>query len=310
MCSLRQCIWVAILIRFVSLVLSIFSSAVFVAEITAATLQITSPASGSTISSYQVLVTGTITPAPDAEVAVTINGIAAALDMNGKFAAVAPIMPQMTSLTVSMKDTKGNSLANETIAVAVQFSEPKVILQPRPTVGIAPLTVSFDVTSLVPVNQMSLDADGDGRVDMQGKTLSGQSFSFQKPGLYYPLLKVTDNGGNTYSTESLIQVVDAKSFDQLLQRKWQGFKDALRAGDIPTALLYIAQDERAEFRQMFENLTVPLSSIDQVLTAIRFVQIRGNTVEYEMLRTDNRGQLSYPVHFVLDRDGIWRIQNI
>ncbi len=310
MCSLRESIRVGILIRFFSLILSTFSTALFVPEITAATLKITSPAPGSTISSYQVLVAGTITPAPDSEVGVTINGIAAALDVNGKFAAVIPIMPQMTRLTAEMKDTKGNVLANETIAVAAQFAEPKVVLQSRPTVGVAPLTVSFDVTSLVPASQMSLDANRDGRVDIQGKTLSGQSFTFPKPGLYYPLLKVTDNSGNTYSTETLVQVLDSRSFDQLLQQKWQGFKDALRAGDISAALLYIAQDERAEFRQMFENLTVPLSSIDQVLTAIRFVQIQGNTVEYEMLRTDNRGQLSYPVHFVLDRDGIWRIQNI
>ncbi len=61
---------------------------------------------------------------------------------------------------------------------------------------------------------------------------------------------------------------------------------------------------------VFQNLTVPLSSIDQVLTAIQFVQATGNTVEYEMLRSDSRGQLSYVVRFVLDKDGVWRIQDL
>jgi hypothetical protein len=55
---------------------------------------------------------------------------------------------------------------------------------------------------------------------------------------------------------------------------------------------------------------VSLSSIDQVLTNIQFVQAIGNTVEYEMLRTDSGVQLSYLVRFVLDKDGVWRIQDL
>jgi hypothetical protein len=100
------------------------------------------------------------------------------------------------------------------------------------------------------------------------------------------------------------------TFDTIIQKKWQQFKSALRAGDVAGALLFIALDERTEFQGVFLNLTVPLSSIDQVLTNIQFVQARGYTVEYEMLRTDGGTQFCYSVRFVLDKDGVWRIRDL
>jgi hypothetical protein len=54
---------------------------------------------------------------------------------------------------------------------------------------------------------------------------------------------------------------------------------------------------------------VPLSQIDLILTDLRFVQIRDNTAEFEMLRSDERGRMSYLVRFVLDTDGIWRLKD-
>ena len=272
-------------------------------------IAIHSPIAGTVINNYSALVTGEFDTSLAPEVGINVNGIPAKLDME-TFSAIVAVGPQTTNLTATVTNMAGTSLASETIPVTAQASAPPLTLHPRPTEGIAPLTVSFDLTSLVPISQISLDANGDGTVDLQGSTLAGQTFIFQQPGLYYPTVHVTANNGVTYSAVSLIQVYDATSFDDLFQQKWQGFKTALRTGNTAAALLYIAQDERAEFQGVFQNLTVPLSSIDQVLTDIQFVQSRGDTVEYEMLRTDGRGQLSYIVRFVLERDGVWRIQDL
>jgi len=253
---------------------------------------------------------GSVNPPPGNQGAVKINGFVAAIDATGKFGAIVAVDAQTTSLTAVAIDLNGNSLATDTIPVTVHVSEPTLTLQSRPTQGIAPLTVSFDLVSLVPVSQISLDSNGDGTADFQGTTLQGQTFAFQQSGLYFPAAAVTDNNGTTHNTVALIQVYDAASFDGLFQSAWQGLKNALRDGDTAGALLFIAQDERAQFQGMFQNLTVPLSSIDQVLTNIQFVQVSGNFVEYEMLRTDGQGQRSYLVRFVLDKDGVWRIQDL
>jgi hypothetical protein len=59
---------------------------------------------------------------------------------------------------------------------------------------------------------------------------------------------------------------------------------------------------------MFNALTVPLTSIDQILTDIAFVKTTGSVMEYEMLRLEGGTQFSFVVFFALDEDGIWRIK--
>ena len=50
------------------------------------------------------------------------------------------------------------------------------------------------------------------------------------------------------------------------------------------------------------------SALDQVLTNITFVEQRGLSVEYAMVRQQNGLPYSYAVIFMLDDDGIWRIK--
>ena len=95
----------------------------------------------------------------------------------------------------------------------------------------------------------------------------------------------------------------------LLEAKWRELKDALRGGNVAGALQLVAESRRDRYREIFQNMTVPPSQVDLVLTSLRFVQFRDNTVEFEMLRTDERGQLSYLVRFVVDVDGIWRLKD-
>jgi hypothetical protein len=51
-------------------------------------------------------------------------------------------------------------------------------------------------------------------------------------------------------------------------------------------------------------LTIPLKDIDQVLGDITFKELLGRKVHYDM----TVGQESGLVVFVLDRDGIWRLE--
>ena len=82
-------------------------------------------------------------------------------------------------------------------------------------------------------------------------------------------------------------------------------KNALRTGDIPGALKYIAISRRSDYEKAFSNFTIPLSQIDKVLTNITFIEMKGETsAEYEM---DVTG-LAYLVRFGVDEDGVWRIQ--
>lgn len=272
-------------------------------------IAIYSPLAGIVVNEHSVLVTGEFDTTLAPEVGITVNAVPARIDIES-FSAVVAVGPQTASLTATVVNSAGTALATETIPITAEASAPTLTLQPRPAEGVAPLTVTFDLTSLVPIVQVSLDSNGDGAGDFQGSTLLGQTFIFQEPGVYHPAVTVTSDGGAIYSAVASVQVYNTTSLEALLQQKWQGFKNALRAGNTAAALLFLAQDERVQYQAMFQNLSVPLSSIDQILTDIQFVQAIGNTIEYKMLRTDARGQLSYIVRFVLDKDGIWRIQDL
>jgi hypothetical protein len=59
-------------------------------------------------------------------------------------------------------------------------------------------------------------------------------------------------------------------------------KAALRVGNVALAMQSFALRKRGAYEIMFNNLTVPLSQIDQVLTGISFVKESGLNVEYDM----------------------------
>ena len=87
-----------------------------------------------------------------------------------------------------------------------------------------------------------------------------------------------------------------------------GLKNALRSGNTSGAASYIVRSKRDAYQTVFNNLTIPFASIDQMLTNITYVAVKGLNVEYEMLRTEGAdGDVSYMVLFSLDVDGVWRV---
>ena len=272
-------------------------------------VQILSPASGGSINNFSVLVTGEILIPAGPELGVTVNGYLALID-GAEFAALVPVDQTVTSLTATVTDTAGIPLGSHTIPITVQTptSEPVLNFRPSPVIGAAPLTASFNLSSLNPIANIALDANGDGIVDFNLPSLEGQTFVYNSPRLYYPTVTVTDTSGGTHTTDAIIQVIDPAELDSLLQSKWIGMKNALRSGNIAGAVNYIVKSKRASYQTVFNNLTVPLANIDQVLPNITFVEQRGLNVEYETLRFDGANLISYLVVFVIDEDGVWRIK--
>ena len=94
----------------------------------------------------------------------------------------------------------------------------------------------------------------------------------------------------------------------LLQSKWNAMKNALRTGDTAAAASYIVKAKQAFYQNIFNNLTISFSAIDQYLPNLTFVEQWHNAVEYEITRTEGSDQVTYMVLFVIDDDGVWRIK--
>lgn len=84
-------------------------------------------------------------------------------------------------------------------------------------------------------------------------------------------------------------------------------KDALRAGDILTALSHIISWARPRYEEGFQTIAPLLQNIDDILTSVSVVRIGNNEAVYKALRMDDSVRMAFEVRFALDGDGLWRV---
>lgn len=266
------------------------------------------PVDQATVPEGQLVVRGTV-DASGAEVGVTVNDVPAVVQGNA-FATLLAVTPGPTPIT-AVATTDTGATARHTIGVSVgQITDPTLItLRAHPWSGVAPLTVTFSLVGGPVPTAVDLDLNGDGGVEFSGPSIEGETFSYLDPGLFFPRISVTDANGNQFTTDTMLQVLDLAALDALLQAKWAGIKDALRAGNVAQAVAFIHTESRDTYgAQLGQIHPVALTNIDQYMTAIQLVEVGPGGAQYEMLRDRNGQTLSFAVWFQLDGDGIWRLR--
>jgi hypothetical protein len=272
-------------------------------------IAIHAPIAGATVNDFRALVTGSFDTSLAPEVGIKVNGFVALID-GDEFATLVPINSQTTVLTATITDSAGNFLAGDAIPIAPELPVGNTLLsfKPSPVLALKSQSVGFTLSSRNPIAQVQLDGNGDGTVDFTGTTLAGVTVTFADAGLYFPAVQVTENGGIVRTAIAMVQIFDQTQLNTMLQAKWSALKTVLRQGDINTALSYILTRRRATYQNMFSALSIPFANIDQLLTSINFVRVRGIDAEYEMSVIKEGNEYSYMVLFSIDEDGVWRIK--
>ncbi|MBI5748934.1 MAG: fibronectin type III domain-containing protein [Nitrospinae bacterium] len=107
------------------------------------------------------------------------------------------------------------------------------------------------------------------------------------------------SGDNTFS------ITDLGSY---LKEKWEGMKTALVSGDIETALTYFVDASIDKYRQIFTELgSDTINSIFSSVTEFKLYTTYGRLAGCGAIRVEAGGTYSYPVTFILDENGIWKI---
>lgn len=148
--------------------------------------------------------------------------------------------------------------------------------------------------------------EGVRSVTVNGVTAQANDASF---GTFIPLAlganlvtgTLVDLSGNTISDSIVVTRHDPTPPDFL--GMWSALKDALRNGDIDTALNFIVVKSRERYRGIFTVLGAQLSEIDLILTNINPIAVRQEDAEFEMFRSGR----SFEIFFARDDDGIWRL---
>lgn len=98
--------------------------------------------------------------------------------------------------------------------------------------------------------------------------------------------------------------------DKNLKAIFWKMTDALKNNDIDKALSYFSDYSKDKHRKMFKVLSP--EAIQEVIRdtkEITFTTIRGDSVHYEIITTHNGEKFLYPLDFVQDLDGKWKILN-
>lgn len=281
---------------------------------------ISSPTPGSTVNRARTLVQGSLLNA-SGETGVVLTAAGSAGDSAGLaqaqgnlFAGLVPLQAGENTLTAVATDACGYRVSKEVVVNTDQIQE-NVRLNAWPDSGVLPtggagleITLEANANLPSPAARYDWDFDGDGTVEQSGGDLAKVVASYQAPGLYLPVVTVTDTLGNSYRDTTAVLVLSQLEMDVLLQGKWADMRHALVSGDINTALKNFEGGQESKYKRAFEKLKGKFAEIFTADEQLDFVSAYGDRIEYENLVIEGDKMFSYPVIFVRDENGLWKIR--
>lgn len=274
----------------------------------AISVAISSPANGSTIQGRSVLVTGTYLGG--ANTGVTVNNIIAAKD-GDRFYAEVPLQAGENTLTVT-GTMPGGSAATQKVVVVSTGTDPFTVSASR-MYGPAPLTVDFTVNrhSDLAISGIDADFDGNGTTDLLLTTPnSPMQFVYANPGVYPARFRITDVQGNILEKSMMIVVQDRTQLVQQLKEQWDGLTAALVKGNKDQALSFLTPGAQVKYGEAFEILAAEMQSIVASFSALQAMQIGSDIGEFALHRTIDGEDRVFLIYFLLNDDGIWRLESM
>ena len=127
--------------------------------------------------------------------------------------------------------------------------------------------------------------------------------------MYLTTVNVTDTAENHFTDTVIVNVVDANEMSSAFKTIWSRMKTALLAGDISTALADYSENTKSRYQQIFTQLinTNMVAPIYTNITDIVVSNMDSQIAECWALRPENDGTHAYPITFVKDENGVWKI---
>ena len=226
----------------------------------------------------------------------------------GTFAAEVPVTPSMTTVRVSAREGQ-SAVVSDAVAIRVQGPlSGSVRFEAFPAAGLAPLTTRFASGPFPAGSLYSLDLDSDGTIDYEGATLIDRAFVYARPGIHVAMLQVTPPDGQILTARALVEVYDRIALEARLRAVWGAFRGALSAGEVVLAASFVHSDRRVMWEEYFRQFTPALfAATDAVFADVTLLEVGTGRAECEMMREVAGVLYSFPISFLIDADGGWRL---
>lgn len=180
---------------------------------------ITSPPPGSTVNKARTLVQGSLLNASgETGVVLTSDGttgdlVGLAQVQGNLFAGLVPLQTGENTLTAVATDACGYRVSKEVVVHTDQMQD-NVRLSAWPDSGVLlnggaglEITLETSISLPSPAARYAWDFGGDGTVEQSGSDLAKVVANYQTPGLYLPVVTVTDTLGNSYQDTTAVLVL-------------------------------------------------------------------------------------------------------
>ena len=269
---------------------------------------------GSTVSEVDTLISGTVTAPPNSS--VSINGQIATLTPDGQFFINHfPLQSGANSITISLHTPDGQTV-NQTITVARNLVPVLFTVTVGDEQGFVSLAAPFSTkvtigsSGGIAPNTITL-ACQDPIPGAPVTALGIYVCSYDKPGLYTIAVIVKNATGIIiYSVFKRIKVFSPGDNYQVVAGVYNSLIDRLKAGSTSSASSLFVDTRRATYQALFDSFGSNLSVVVNQLGTLKGGSMTDTHAELIVIRTTADGPTAFPIHFVLDPDGIWRIDSM
>jgi|GEM_PF-3340491 len=269
-------------------------------------IAITSPANSATISRPDVMVKGMITNTTGNETGVTVNGIVATVYGSEFVANHVPLAEGANTITVSAIDTAGYT-AMASVTVNATTTGNYIRLTSNIESGISPLEVTLSVDGTFSIANSTLSATGPVQPQVISSTTDQYKVRMTTEGRYTFTISSTGPDSNTYQDIITITVMNRAQLDSLLRNKWEGMKAAVLSGNTDAALDYFVPGARDRYGSIFINPSRNIAARLSEITRIEIYSVQDVAAECVAIRQESDGEYAYPLTFVIDDNGMWKI---
>ena len=172
-----------------------------------------------------------------------------------------------------------------------------------------PVTVFFNII------ESEITFTGPGTIEFVESSAGKYEININGAGVYFITASVVGPGPDdsevTYEDTVAVEVLDKAVIDAKLKGKWDAMKAKLSIVDIENGIKYFTAKSQGQYQETFNAISDVLPQAIAEMQGIEMIYCKNGTAKYRItshqLIDKVYRDITYYIYFLIDDDGIWKI---